>query len=262
MKRIIIVDSNISFLMSARAALSMRDFQIMGTFENPKSSIDKIKEERPDIVLLDIVFLYNDGLDFLKTISIISPKTIFIVVSYMKNEAVINEAIRLGASLYVTKPFNYDILATKINRLFDKESSQTSTISNSIIKNMEKDIENLITEEMMKLSIPTHIKGYKYIKTAVLIEINSPEQDDRRITKAIYPTIAKKFNSTPQKVERAIRFAVEVTCNRVYDYEANTFFRHFTETKTGRPSNSEFIMFIAEKVKLQNKDYFNYKKAG
>ncbi len=253
--KIMIVDDNKKFVELLELYInSQSDMEVVSTSHTGKNVIDKIKETKPDILLLDIVMPERDGLfvleDMVKEKDIKKP--MIIIMSSMGQETITKRAIKLGAVYYVLKPFEMPDL---VERLRDFQKDNNVKFLNEDDGNIGfklEDIEVRVTNIMHEVGVPAHIKGYKFIKESLLLAV---KRDDaiHSITKNLYPTLAEKFKTTPSKVERGIRHAIEVAWNRgevkVYD----KIFGYTVNSNKGKPTNSEFIAMLADRLLLEEK---------
>ena len=172
----------------------------------------------------------------------------------MGQENVTEEAFELGASYYILKPFDRKSVIRKVKQAKEKRRS-----ANAAYVSMDKksdltmhDLEVIITNMIHEIGVPAHIKGYQYLREAIMMSVQDIEMLNS-ITKILYPTIAKKFQTTPSRVERAIRHAIEVAWSRGRMETLDALFGYTINTGKGKPTNSEFIALIADKIRLQYK---------
>ncbi|MBQ6894584.1 MAG: sporulation transcription factor Spo0A [Clostridia bacterium] len=250
--RVIIADDNKEFCHSLKAALEKESFlEVAGIAYDGKEAYEMILEKRPDILLTDIIMPYMDGLALLGKIqanAMLSKKPKSIVFSSMGYENIINKAMSLGASYFLAKPFESASLIDRIRDIcFEAEQPQLKTVVKS-----KNDLETNITMYIQQLGVPAHIKGYQYIRDAIAMVIDDMDTINS-ITKLLYPTVAKHYNTTASRVERAIRHAIEVAWDRGNPEILNEFFGYTILGSKGKPTNSEFIALIADKIRLDMK---------
>ena len=250
--RVIIADDNKEFCHSLKAALEKESFlEVAGIAYDGKEAYEMILEKRPDILLTDIIMPYMDGLALLGKIqanAMLSKKPKSIVFSSMGYENIINKAMSLGASYFLAKPFESASLIERIRDIcFEAEQPQLKTVVKS-----KNDLETNITMYIQQLGVPAHIKGYQYIRDAIAMVIDDMDTINS-ITKLLYPTVAKHYNTTASRVERAIRHAIEVAWDRGNPEILNEFFGYTILGSKGKPTNSEFIALIADKIRLDMK---------
>ena len=181
------------------------------------------------------------------------------MVTAAGSENLTAEAFKLGASYYIMKPFTKEIILDKLRRLTGYKNKTTMLSGSRKVKPyvnkaeyMEQNLENDVTQMLHEIGIPAHIKGYQYLRDAIIISVKDQEML-ASVTKILYPTIAKKHATTPSRVERAIRHAIEVAWNRGEMDTINDLFGYTVSTGKGKPTNSEFIALIADKIRLDYK---------
>ena len=182
---------------------------------------------------------------------------LFIITSAISNENVIQDAFGYGAGYYLLKPFETNMIADRVKgvKSYNKRIPETKKIigaGESRKHFMERNIENDVTSIIHDVGVPAHIKGYQYLREAIIMSVNDNEMLNS-ITKILYPSIAKKFQTTSSRVERAIRHAIEVAWNRGRMDTIDELFGYTINAEKGKPTNSEFIALIADKIRLEYK---------
>lgn len=234
------------------------DIQVVGKAYNGQEAYDKISSLSPDVVVMDMFMPQLDGLSVLKKInnSDNPKKPVCIVTSISGSGNIMNNAISAGAAYYVLKPIREYNLFTDLIRDFAAKPKNTYISSSNTImaqsKKEEYDLETIVTNFIHELGIPAHIKGYQYIRTAIMMAVENMEVINF-ITKLLYPTIAKQYSTTASRVERAIRHSIEVAWNRGRPETMNEIFGYTIHTGRGKPTNSEFIAMVADRIRLQIK---------
>lgn len=223
-------------------------------------TLEYIRRKQPDILILDMVMPHMDGLGVLEGINALEleqyPRTI--VLSAVGQEQITQKAIGLGAEYYIVKPFNLDILMKRINQLAGNDETEQGKMqyAKAILAGRsdggEKDLEIEITNIIHEVGVPAHIKGYQYLRDAILMVVEDMELLGA-VTKELYPAIAQNNHTTPSRVERAIRHAIEVAWNRGRLETINDLFGYTVQHDKGKPTNSEFIAIIADKLRLERK---------
>ena len=228
---------------------SHSNYSIVASVSDGQSAIDSIVNHQPDFVVLDLVLPKLDGFAVLDFISnkLVSKKPIVIVTSALSQDAFVNKALASGASDFIAKPFSPNVIKEHIDSL----STGGVVYPHSSAKAKAKLIEEQITNVFLTIGIPAHIKGYQYLREAIKLTFNHPTYINN-ITKELYPAIAQKFETTPSKVERAIRHAIEIAWNRGRIESINTIFGMKIYSSQDRPTNSEFIALVADKMLLDN----------
>ncbi len=234
-----------------------KDIRIVGKANNGEDVYRMIKDKEPDVVLLDLIMPKMDGLSVMERVGKdqnIKKHPKFIVISAIGQEGITEDAFNLGAYYYIMKPFDNEMILNRVRAIKNcgvagKEMVQPNQCNErNILENLENDITDIIHE----VGVPAHIKGYQYLRDAIIMVIREPEMLNS-ITKILYPTIAKKNQTTPSRVERAIRHAIEVAWSRGNMDIINSLFSYTVSTGKGKPTNSEFIALIADKIRLQKK---------
>ena len=239
---------------------SQKDIEVVGAAINGVEAVDLIISKEPDIVILDIIMPELDGVSVIQKINSLQmgKKPKFMILSGVGNEKITKQVLDLGAEYYVMKPFNLDILVSRI-QLF-KASNQTNFGHTDHSNNFKpvykepkvKDMEVEITNLLHRIGVPASIKGYQFLRSSILIVVEDFSIINH-ITKLLYPRIASKYNTIPNRVERAIRHAIEVAWNRGKIENINAIFGCTVSYEKTKPTNSEFIALVADKLRLQLK---------
>ena len=239
---------------------SDEELQVVGKAGNGEDLIEIIREKKPDVVLLDIIMPKLDGLTVMDRVNQDSNlrKPAFIVISAVSQEKMTEDAFELGADYYILKPFDNDTVVNRIKRVRTRQlrnASKTKKISayESQKAYMEHNLETDVTNIIHEVGVPAHIKGYQYLRDAIIMSVNDMEMLNS-ITKILYPTIAKRHQTTPSRVERAIRHAIEVAWSRGKMDTIEDLFGYTVSGGKGKPTNSEFIALIADKIRLEYKN--------
>lgn len=237
------------------------EIDIIGKAKNGEEAYELIKNGMPDVVLLDLIMPKMDGLSLMEKINkdnSIQKMPFFIITSAISNEVVIQDAFNFGAGYYMLKPFEMDMILDRVHSAKNCSGKRVSENKKIIAayedkkQYMERNVEGDVTNIIHEVGVPAHIKGYQYLREAIILCINDTEMLNS-ITKILYPTIAKKFQTTPSRVERAIRHAIEVAWNRGKMDTIDELFGYTINAEKGKPTNSEFIALIADKIRLEYK---------
>ncbi len=235
------------------------DFAVVGIAHNGEEACQVIKEKEPDIVLLDIIMPKLDGLSVMEKIGQdknLQKKPEFVVISAIGQERITEDAFLLGASYYIMKPFDHEMLLNRIQNLKNRHRKKTEIrkIEPYETKTVyqERNLETDVTDMIHEIGVPAHIKGYQYLRDAIMMAVDDMNMLNS-ITKILYPTIAKKHQTTPSRVERAIRHAIEVAWSRGKMDTIDRLFGYTVSVGKGKPTNSEFIALIADKIRLDYK---------
>ena len=197
-----------------------KELELVGQAENGKDVYEIIKTKEPDVVLLDIFMPKMDGLTVMEKVNedqSLKKRPAFIIVSAVGQERITEDAFNLGACYYILKPFDNEILLEKIKDIGNlsgrKHTMRRPAQGQTILPNPERNLEMDVTNIIHEIGVPAHIKGYQYLRDAIILSVDDVEMLNS-ITKILYPTIAKKHQTTPSRVERAIRHAIEVAWSR------------------------------------------------
>jgi len=257
--RILVADDNIEFGEIVCDYLSSNDdIEVVGRAEDGLEAIHLIDELNPDIVILDIIMPHMDGLAVLEHYYRVpaSVKPIFIILSAVGQDKITQQAVGLGAEYYIVKPFDLEILLERIRQLRKGDVLiNRPEITRSLSKQQTgkpSSMESRITQIMRDVGVPAHIKGYQYMRDAVMLVIEDLELISS-VTKRLYPELARRYKTTPSRVERAIRHAIEVAWTRGQVDAIHDLFGYTINTKKGKPTNSEFIAMLADKLRLETK---------
>ena len=215
--------------------------------------IEKIKQFCPDVVIMDMFMSSMDSVGVLRNLEreYLKQRPVFIIVSGFDSAILQKEVMSMGASYIVLKPYSLDNLCETIKHLLTKGNKQGKAPSaqNALLDGMEL----RITEILHEIGVPAHIKGYHYLRDAILMSVENPDIINA-VTKQLYPSVAKKFETTSSRVERAIRHAIEVAWDRGDVDVLNSYFGYTIHNGRGKPTNSEFIAMISDKLNLQLKN--------
>lgn len=239
---------------------SDEELNVIGTAKDGEEAYQVIKTKEPDVVLLDVVMPKLDGLGVLDRVNhdkSIKKCPAFIMISAIGHEEIMDDAFQLGADYYILKPFDNDMVINRIKRVREtsERSKQIQRKVNAYEKIPEQEEHNLeadVTEIIHEIGVPAHIKGYQYLRDAIIMSVNDMEMLNS-ITKILYPTIAKKYQTTASRVERAIRHAIEVAWSRGKMDTIDKLFGYTIHNGKGKPTNSEFIALITDRIRLQYK---------
>ena len=263
---VLIADDNQEFSNTLAKYLEAQDdMEVIGIAKDGKEAVNMMKKTMPDIALLDVIMPHLDGLGVLEGIRDENTlkKPFCIMLSAVGQDEITKRVISLGAKYYVVKPFDIELLIKRIRQL-KLNKPQSNTIMNRDITrpqyieipvNSEKNEDNLealVTNVIHEVGVPAHIKGYQYLREAIIMVVNDIEVINQ-ITKSLYPQIAKRFKTTPSRVERAIRHAIEVAWGRGQQEAVESIFGYTISASKGKPTNSEFIAMIADKLRLELK---------
>ena len=264
---VLIADDNQEFSHTlSRYINSQEDMEIIGMAKDGNEAVEMINNITPDVVLLDVIMPHLDGLGVLEKINAlnISKMPTCIMLSAVGQDKITQKAILLGAEYYVVKPFDIELLIKRIreikiyrqsqnsNNFISRETKQQYIDISKDASKKEENLEALVTNIIHEVGVPAHIKGYQYLREAIMMVVNDIDVINQ-ITKSLYPRIATRFNTTPSRVERAIRHAIEVAWGRGQQEAVENIFGYTISAAKGKPTNSEFIAMIADKLRLELK---------
>ena len=246
---VLIADSAEDFCTALTAVLQRTDgFQVIGTANDGEQAIRMIREKRPDILVLDLMLSKQDGISVMKAVNTLERKPMTLATSGFVTEYVSAAAANLGVRYLMLKPCDMTAL---VERLEEIRGGETLRLPGGR-RGDKTSIESMVTGIIHEIGVPAHIKGYQYLREAIIIAVNDMDVINA-ITKVLYPQVAKTFQTTPSRVERAIRHAIEVAWDRGDLDTLQRFFGYTVSNTKGKPTNSEFIALIADKLSLQLK---------
>ena len=254
--KILIADENLEQRKKLRENLKEAGYRMIEEASNGEDALKKITSWHPDVAILDIWLSKLDGIGVIRSLSGISfgmdKRPAVLLVSMVANQNLFIEASQAGADLCLMKPFDYDSVRNHIASLLRARSSYSK--AEEAQDETAFDIETQVTRIIHQIGVPAHIKGYQYLRTAIMLTIQDCEIINA-VTKILYPSVAKKYSTTTSRVERAIRHAIEVAWDRGDIETLNSYFGYTIQTTRGKPTNSEFIAMIADNLRLKNKIY-------
>jgi len=235
-----------------------KDLTLVGKANNGEEMYQIIKNKEPDVVLLDIIMPKMDGLSVMDEVAKnknLKKTPQFIVITAVGQEKITEDAFRKGASYYIMKPFQNETVLNRIKFIRQEVLSDKQRMNNTVINVKEAHEENLedrVTNMIHEIGIPAHIKGYHYLRDAIIMAVEDMDVLNA-ITKILYPTVAKKHQTTSSRVERAIRHAIEVAWSRGKIDILDKLFGYTVSNGKGKPTNSEFIALVADTIRLEQK---------
>lgn len=257
---VLLADDNKEFTNLLSEYISEQaDMEVIGVAYNGDEVLQFIERENkvPDVLILDIIMPHLDGLGVLERLRTLnlSPQPQIIMLTAFGQENITQKAVQLGASYYILKPFDMEVLVNRIRQLVTNTPMTTSSAQNRtnvIPLNKGKNLDANITSIIHEIGVPAHIKGYQYLREAITMVYNNIEILGA-ITKTLYPDIATKFKTTPSRVERAIRHAIEVAWTRGNIDSISHLFGYTVNISKSKPTNSEFIAMVADKLRIEHK---------
>lgn len=242
-----LVDDNKEFLGELKEFFAGQErYEIAGEAYEGVGALEKFAALKPDVLLLDLVMPQMDGFSVLERI--VKGDSKIIVLSALSQDAFVSKAMSLGADYYMMKPVSLSNLKDRIDEVVLPKSAKPATVT-KLVRNTTMD--EKITNIFITVGIPAHIKGYQFLREAIKMAIDNPEIINS-ITKRLYPEVAEKFDTSPSKVERAIRHAIEVAWNRGKIENINSLFGVRVYNHNEKPTNGEFIALVADKMLLES----------
>ena len=245
--RVLLADDNQDFCDVVGNLLEKQeDMELCGVAYDGQTALERIRSLHPDVAILDGIMPRLDGLGLLERLQTDEFHPLCIILSAINQEKVVQKAMELGAGYYMVKPFDTEALLSRIRQLvYDKPADKGSA-------DPARNLEARVTAILHEIGVPAHIRGYHYMREAIMMSVNDMDVLNY-ITKELYPSIAKKCNTTPSRVERAIRHAIEVAWNRGKIDAIDELFGYTINNHKGKPTNSEFIALIADRLRLEQK---------
>lgn len=250
--KVVVAEENREYLeMICSAISSDRAFELSGKTSDGKEALALCEEASPDVLIVSSILTSTDGLGVAEGIKKVSKqkKPIVFMTSIAPNEPLARAATACGVTYFMVKPFTSEVLLDRL-RLFAGEGGITRRAD--LPAASSESVELLVTSIIHEIGVPAHIKGYHYLREAIILAVNDIDIINA-ITKVLYPTVARKFQTTSSRVERAIRHAIETAWNRGDLDTLNKFFGYTVSNTKGKPTNSEFIAMIADKLNLELK---------
>ena len=250
--RALIADGNEEFCERLSVSLEKDyGYDVVGTAHDGVRAVALLKEKQPDVLILDMALPMLDGMAVLKVANALEKCPITLVTSSFMTEYVAGMTTNLGVQYFMMKPCDPASAAERVAEMCDAENLRRG--AQLAAKRPEVNVEAMVTSIIHEIGVPAHIKGYQYLREAIKIAVDDMEVINA-ITKVLYPQVAKTFSTTPSRVERAIRHAIEVAWDRGDLETLQRFFGYTVSNTKGKPTNSEFIALIADKLQLQIKN--------
>ena len=250
--KVLIAEEANEFMTESSELFEEKGFDAQFCEKNGHRLLENMDAFCPDVVLMDMFMSGLDGVGVMRTVkeSNRAGKPIFVIVSSFDSAMLEKEALRAGAAYYVIKPYRTADLLDRISELVTcyREEQPLPTCQ---VYSIDHDIELTITGILHQIGVPAHIKGYHYLRSSIMMSVKQPEIINA-ITKELYPSVANKYNTTSSRVERAIRHAIEVAWDRGDVDVLNSYFGYTIHNSRGKPTNSEFIAMISDRLRLKN----------
>ena len=259
--KILIADENSSARANIKECFMRAGCRYIEEAVNGEDALSKIGRQHPDVVIIDIWMSKVDGLSVVRSARSLTygsdKQPIIIMTSPISNQNIFVQALQAGADLCLIKPINQANLIEYVDNILKNRNSKApegADGKNSAVKDNIPDIEAQVTRIIHQIGVPAHIKGYQYLRTAILLTVKDSDIINS-VTKVLYPSVAKKYQTTTSRVERAIRHAIEVAWDRGDVDTLNSYFGYTIQNNRGKPTNSEFIAMIADNLRLKYKLY-------
>ena len=245
--RVLLANSSEDFSIKLAATLKQSErYAVVGTANDGARAIDLLREVKPEILVVDTMLPQADGVAVIKAANAMEKKPMLLVLADFMTEFVSNLLVSLGVQYVLLKPCTPRAVLERL------EEMRSAVAKKPYVRSREANVEAMVTSMIHEIGVPAHIKGYQYLREAIIIAVNDMEVINA-ITKVLYPQVAKTFATTPSRVERAIRHAIEVAWDRGDLETLQRFFGYTVSNTKGKPTNSEFIALIADKLQLQLK---------
>ena len=248
--KILIGDDSAQYGVFCAANLRNPGFFVITRQKDGMVIFDAVKNELPDVVIVDAVMPGIDAIELIRRSEKLDKKPLYIVTSAYENSFIENQVMNAGASYFMLKPFDVKVLGERIKAMLDIDTDISSEHRISGVRQSPANLEIIVTDIIHQIGVPAHIKGYHYLREAIICSVNDKEMLES-VTKLLYPSVAKKFATTASRVERAIRHAIEIAWDRGDIDTLNSFFGYTINTGKGKPTNSEFIALITDKISLK-----------
>ena len=248
---LVILESSEEFMEELKAYFEGKDeFNVCAVTGNGNAGIGYIDQYKPDVVILNLVLSGRDGFGVLDYMRNNCHECRAIVISNFADEKIVNSAIAHGASYYFVKPVDPQSVADRVRDILSEREVEYRVAEDVRAKRRVASLDEKISNIFISIGIPPHIKGYVYLREGIKMTVENPSIINN-VTKELYPNIAEKFGTTASKVERAIRHAIEVAWNRGRIDAINAIFVVRVYIGSERPTNSEFIALVADKLILE-----------
>ena len=251
--KVLFAEDRNEFSNSCVKALEQNGCKVISIAKDGNQIIASAEKNIPDVIIMEAFMPGLDALGVMNKINIMNmiKKPVVCVISGVNNCDFEQQILSAGADYYFIKPVDASVIADRI-KLLTSMNINNSVLPSVSVKQGNNGLEVVISEIMHQIGVPAHIKGYQYLREAIILSINNTEMMSS-VTKLLYPTVAKTFNTTASRVERAIRHAIEVAWDRGDVDVLSSYFGYTIQNTRGKPTNSEFIAMISDKLRLKMK---------
>lgn len=244
---VLIAESNEELCDHLRESVRAAGYEVAGTATDGIKAVELLEELKPEVLILDLMLPRLDGMGVLKAVSERQAKPAILVTASFMTEYVSSMLAGYGVQYFLLKPYDLATVTDRLREMLDSSGAKDGSHRRG------GNIESMVTSIIHEIGVPAHIKGYQYLREAIMIAVNDMDVINA-ITKVLYPQVAKTFQTTPSRVERAIRHAIEVAWDRGDLETLQRFFGYTVNSAKGKPTNSEFIALIADRLQLQLRD--------
>ena len=247
---ILLADGNEDFARQLKTAISgSEDYEVIGIAADGQQAVQLLAEQKPDVLILDLMLAKLDGMSVLKSVNAMPRRPVTMVISAMLSDFAAAQSVALGAQYLMPKPCSFQAVLERLGEIRDARSRPAAVTA---ARTPEVNMEAMVTNVIHEIGVPAHIKGYQYLRDAIMMSVKDMEMLNS-VTKILYPTIAKHHETTPSRVERAIRHAIEVAWSRGKMDTIDALFGYTVSNGKGKPTNSEFIALVADRIRLEYK---------
>ncbi len=245
--QVVIADDDVGFCQQLAAAIAQTEqLELAMVVHDGEAALAAVRRSCPDVLVLDVVMPNLDGLGVLENLQHAAARPRILMLSAFGNEALVARALALGADYYIMKPFDMPTLMCRIAQL-----AQPQNIVGAFrVEQRRQRLEHEVAKHITRLGVPPHFKGYTYLREAIALVVDDVSLLER-VTKALYPAIAARCHTSPNKVERAIRHAVETTCTKGNIHLIEELFAYTIDIEKGKPTNASFIARLADQVRME-----------
>ena len=244
-RTVLLADANEEFRALVRKIIDeTEEFTVVGSVGDGAEALRLARQEAPDLLLMDVLLPGLDGFGVLNQLRELEKPPKVILISAFCSDSVVSEAVELGANYFMFKPVEENALLDRMRALFGRDLPE---------ERHPVELKNLVTSVIHEIGVPAHIKGYQYLREAIMIAVDDMDVINA-VTKVLYPEVAKRFNTTPSRVERAIRHAIEVAWDRGDLETLQNYFGYTGSNANGKPTNSEFSAMIADRLVMEQKN--------
>lgn len=253
--KVLIVEDNKEFCAQCAGRLRSFGFETLTSPKDGTKVVEMIADNQPTVVLMDVFMPRLDAIGVMKGVKSLSmsPAPLFMLMSTFDNTDLERELLANGATYYFLRPFDVELLVERVVQVVSLKRALPVTMPPIMATSKTDDLEMMVTEIIHQIGVPAHIKGYHYIRESIMLSVQDPDIINS-VTKQLYPTVAKRYSTTSSRVERAIRHAIEVAWDRGDVDVLNSYFGYTIHNGKGKPTNSEFIAMISDRLRLKLKN--------